>query len=315
MRKLKLVLFLLALLLCAYVFSTGVREAGGAVEAAARQPAAQAPKTGLAAAPDQTFARDGVTLRYREYGQGDPVVLVHGYTATLESLAGFGNVFAEGHRVVALDVRGFGRSAKFAEPSKFGQQMVDDVVRLMDHLKITRAHIVGHSMGALIAANVASRYPTRVSSASLVAGPFYADKPTFAKEAAPWVEDLESGKGLANFMQWLFPKMDPKLAGGMSAQAVKANDLPSLIAVMRSLPDLAVPGLRTPGVPALAAVGTADPLHPLSVRLAKSSPAVSLLELDGADHISVLARPELVRAMRELIQRAVSGTKPLRDAA
>jgi pimeloyl-ACP methyl ester carboxylesterase len=129
------------------------------------------------------------------------------------------------------------------------------------------------------------------------------------------VEDLESGKGLANFMQWLFPKMDPKLAGGMSAQAVKVNDLPSLIAVMRSLPDLAVPGLRTPGVPALAAVGTADPLHPLSVRLAKSSPAVSLLELDGADHISVLARPELVRAMRELIQRAVSGTKPLRDAA
>jgi pimeloyl-ACP methyl ester carboxylesterase len=64
----------------------------------------------------------------------------------------------------------FGRSSKFGDADKFGQKMVDDVVQLMDHLNIQRAHLVGHSMGALIAANVASRYPNRVSTAALVAG-------------------------------------------------------------------------------------------------------------------------------------------------
>lgn len=289
-------------------FATGVSERRQAA-------AAQAPVSRLATAADQIFSNDGVSLRYREFGGGEPVLLIHGYTANLESLAGLGNVFAEGHRVIGVDVRGFGKSSKFSEPARFGQLMVDDVVRLLDHLQIRRAHVVGHSMGALIAANVASRYPERVSSATLIAGPFYSDKPTFAKEVTPWITDLESGKGLVNFMQWLFPRMDPKMAAGFSAQSVKANDLPSLIAVMRSLPDLAITGVRAQSVKSLVAVGTADPLHPLSGPFVKSSADARLLELEGADHLNVLAKPELTKAMRELIQSAATASKPLRDAA
>jgi pimeloyl-ACP methyl ester carboxylesterase len=318
MKRLNAILFAVLLLILALSFGVNVREAGGSAYAYAAggvQPAATPPRARLAAAQEQLLSHDGVTLRYKEAGAGDPVVLIHGYTANLESLAPFAEGLVSSHRVIALDVRGFGKSSKFAEPTRFGQHMVDDVVRLMDHMKVSRAHLVGHSMGALIAANVAARYPARVTSATLVAGPFYADKPTFEKEAARWSADLESGKGLTNFLQWLFPAMPPAMVGGMSAQSVKANDLPSLIAVMRSLPDLAIPELRAAGVPALAAVGTGDPLHPLSVRLAKSSPAVTLLEMDGADHITVLARPELARAMRELLERATAGSKPLRDAA
>jgi pimeloyl-ACP methyl ester carboxylesterase len=192
---------------------------------------------------------------------------------------------------------------------------VDDVVRLMDHLKIPRAHLVGHSMGALISANVAARYPSRVSSVTLIAGPFYPDKATFTKETARWVADLEGGKGLANFMQWLFPKMEPAVATGASAQALKANDLPSLIAVMRTLPDLTIAGLSSPGVPAVVAVGTGDPLHPLSVDFANASANAKLLEIEGADHINVAANPDVIRAMRELIQRAAVTSGDWRDAA
>src|SRR6185436_6076227 len=105
---------------------------------------------------------------------------------------------------VALDARGFGRSTKFADPTRFGQNMVDDVVRLMDHLKIQRAHLVGHSMGALIAANVAARYPARVSTAALVAGPFWGE-PDITTESKRWTTDLEAGKGLENFVAWLLP--------------------------------------------------------------------------------------------------------------
>jgi pimeloyl-ACP methyl ester carboxylesterase len=286
------------LLLCTFV-------GGLATVAAERRPYLQAAATAtapLAASPDQTVTVEGATLRYKDIGTGVPVVLIHGYTANLESMLAVGAPLASTSRIVAFDVRGFGKSSKFAEPSRYGQAMVDDVMRLLDHLKIERAHLVGHSMGALIAANVAARYPDRVSSATLIAGPFYADKPTFAKEVKPWVSDLESGKGLNNFMLWLFPKVDPKLASGFSMQAVKNNDLPSLIAVMRSLPELAIRGLERANVPALVAVGTGDPLHPLSTSFAKASKAATYLEVAGADHVSIASNRELQQSMRQLIK-------------
>ena len=255
----------------------------------------------LAAAPDQVLTDEGVTLRYREFGTGDPVVLIHGYSTALESMTPLAEVLAPSHRVVAFDVRGFGRSSKFADPARFGQLMVDDVVRVLDHLRIDKAHLVGHSMGGLIAANVASRYPRRVVSATLIAAPFYADKPTFTREVTPWLADLESGKGLANFIQWLFPGMEAKMAASFSAQSLQRNDLPSLIAVMRSLPDLTVAGVRAPGVPLLVTVGTNDPLRALSSAFATASSGARLLEIEGADHINVAQSPDMLQAMRGLI--------------
>jgi pimeloyl-ACP methyl ester carboxylesterase len=277
---------------------------GTAVEA---QPAvAQLPAGPFAAVPDQFLNANGVTLRYKEVGRGDAVVLIHGYTATLESLSGVAERLATTHHVIAFDVRGFGKSSKFADAARFGQHMVDDVARLLDHLKIERAHLVGHSMGALIAANVAARYPGKVSSASLIAGPFYPDKKTFAAEASRWTADLQSGTGLTNFLQWLFPTMKPPMAAGMNAQVLKANDMASLIAVMQSLPELAISGLRVPGLASMVAAGAADPLHPLSIRFAKASVNARLLDVKDADHVTVIGRPELVQAMSELLKQATN---------
>lgn len=280
----------------------------GAVLTAGRPQAAPAPvatapaPAALTTAPDQQFTANGVTLRYREAGTGDAVVLIHGYSAALESMLGVAKALPQTHRMVALDVRGFGRSSKFAEPARFGQQMVDDVIRLMDHLQIPRAHVIGHSMGALIAANVAARYPGRVSTATLVAGPFYADAATFSKESAQWIADLEGGAGLANFMKWLFPAMKPEMAGMVNAQAMKGNDLGSLVGVMKSLPAMAVNGLPTGGNKALLVAGTGDPLHPLSVAFAKQSPGARLVEIPGGDHVGVITNAAAVAAMREHLQ-------------
>jgi pimeloyl-ACP methyl ester carboxylesterase len=263
-------------------------------------PAAAPPA--LLKAADQELTADGVTLRFRDAGAGDAVVLIHGYSAALESMAGIAGALPQ-YRTVALDVRGFGRSSKFAEPSRFGQLIVDDVVRLMDHLKISRAHVLGHSMGALIAANVAARYPDRVTSATLVAGPFYADEATFTRETERWVADLESGAGLKNFMLWLFPAFKPEMAAGINAQVMKTNDLPSLIAVMRSLPKLTVAGLPKNGHKVLLVAGTGDPLFPLSPPFAKQSPGARIVEVSGADHVNVITNAQAVTAIREQLQR------------
>lgn len=288
-----------ALIACSLLLGTPLLKASVLPQQAGAQTAA-APT--LLKAADQELTADGVTLRYREVGTGNPVILIHGYSASLESMAGIGQALPE-HRLIALDVRGFGRSSKFAEPARFGQLIVDDVVRLMDHLKITRAHLIGHSMGALIAANVVARYPDRVSSATLVAGPFYPDAAAFTSATSRWVADLESGKGLSNFMLWLFPTWKPEMAGMLNAQVLKVNDLGSLIAVMRSLPNLAIGGLSRNSEKVLLVAGTGDPLFPYSTAFAKQSRDARIVEIGGADHVSVITNPAAVAAIREQLQR------------
>jgi pimeloyl-ACP methyl ester carboxylesterase len=283
---------------CALSWPIAAHHAGRPAQAAAQTPASAVK---LAEALDQRFTRGDVTIRYREVGQGPAVLMVHGYSGNLASWFGFADLLSPSHRVIAVDVRGFGQSSKFADAAKFGEPMADDLVHLLDHLKIERAHLIGHSMGALIAANVAARYPSRVATAALVAGPFYADRATFVREAAPWIKDLESGQGLLNFFAWLFPKMDPKTAAMANTQALKTNDLASLIAVLRALPDLVVPPARALAVPALVTAGTGDPLHPLSVALARGSKA-RLLEIEDADHISILRSQEMLGAIRALLR-------------
>lgn len=272
----------------------------GIVSATARQTTV----AGIAAVPDQTLTADGVTLRYREVSTGEPVMLIHGYAGSLEVLIPVADALAPSHRVVALDVRGFGKSSKFADTGRFGQLMVDDIIRLMDHLKLARAHLVGHSMGAVMAANFAARHPARVMSATLIAGPFYPDKATFTKEVAPWVADLEGGKG-----------MPVDAAAKFSAQAMKMNDQQTLIAVLRSLPDLAIAGIHDRAVPSLVVVGTGDPLLPLSRGFAQASPGARLLEIERADHASIVTSTELIGAMREILRRRTASGARWREAA
>ena len=271
------------------------------LHASAPQVATATATASLATAADQQFTADGITLRYRDIGSGDPIVFIHGYTAALESLIGVANALPGDYRKVALDIRGFGRSTKFSEPSRFGQGMVDDVIRLMDHLNIQRAHLVGHSMGALIAANVVAKFPARVSTAALVAGPFWGE-PDITTETKRWTTDLENGNGLLNFIQWLFPGMDPKAAAATNAGMMKANDLGSLTASMRSLPQLAITGLPKDGARVILVAGTADPLFPLSTAFAKQTPGAKMVEIAGATHITVIMAPETVKAITAQLQ-------------
>jgi pimeloyl-ACP methyl ester carboxylesterase len=259
----------------------------------------------LAAAPDRFFTTDGVRLRYREIGRGEPVALLHGYTARLEFLGDLADSLARDHRVIVLDQRGFGESSKLSDPARFGRKMGDDVVALLDELNIRRAHLVGHSMGALIAANVAARFPDRAVSVGLIAGPFYPDSAAFAGLTGPWVTALERGEGLQGFLMWIFPGMPDSAAAGMSAQMLAANDMGSLRGAMRGMGGLVV-GRDLAGrirAPAVVAVGDGDPLLPQSQAIAAWWPSAQLLVLPGVNHVEVVLRPEVIAALRGLVRR------------
>jgi pimeloyl-ACP methyl ester carboxylesterase len=262
----------------------------------AQQAATTTAAPSLATAADQQFTSGDATIRYRDLGTGDPIIFIHGYTAALESMAAVANALPAGHRKIAMDVRGFGKSSKFGDAGKFGQLMVDDVIQLMDHLQIRRAHLVGHSMGALIAANVVDRYPNRVSTAALVAGPFW-DEAQMIAESKRWTTDLENGAGLTNFALWLLPGITPQVAAMTNAGMLKANDLPSLTESMRALPKLKITGLKKNGDKALLIAGTVDPLFPTSTAFARRSPGSKMVEVQGANHVNVITNAEAVKAM------------------
>jgi pimeloyl-ACP methyl ester carboxylesterase len=97
-------------------------------------------------------------LYYEVAGDGPPVLFVHGFTLDTRMWDDQWPVFAERYRVVRLDLRGYGRSQ--AEPA--GYSNMDDLVAVLDHLEIPRAHVIGLSMGATVVVDFALAHPERI---------------------------------------------------------------------------------------------------------------------------------------------------------
>ncbi len=110
----------------------------------------------------------GLDTYYGLEGQGDPVVLLHGWGTSSQSLAGVAASLRENFRVLSLDLPGFGWSQ--APPEAWGTgEYATHVFRLLDETGISRAALVGHSFGGRVAISLAARHPERVSRLALVA--------------------------------------------------------------------------------------------------------------------------------------------------
>jgi pimeloyl-ACP methyl ester carboxylesterase len=135
-----------------------------------------------------TAAVNGIRLHYAIYGHGTPVVLLHGGLANADYWGNQVAALAPHHTVIVIDSRGHGRSTRDARP--FGYDlMADDVVGLLDLLKLPKADIVGWSDGAIIGLDLALRHASRVgrvfvfAANTVTAGvvPDVEKNPTFAK--------------------------------------------------------------------------------------------------------------------------------------
>src|SRR5262245_47248426 len=101
----------------------------------------------IAKAEDQYFDSNGVKIHFVVEGSGDPVLLIHGFTIDLERqwrAPGVIAALAKDHQVIAFDNRGHGKSDKPHEPKQYGLEMIEDAARLLDHLQIKRAYVVGY---------------------------------------------------------------------------------------------------------------------------------------------------------------------------
>lgn len=118
----------------------------------------------------QTFDANGVKISYAVDGKGEPVVLIHGWLASGGlgwDLPGITAALAKDYQVIRLDMPGHGLSDKPTKEEAYGLELVEDVIRLLDRLKIKKAHIVGYSMGGIITAKLVAKYPERVLSGTL----------------------------------------------------------------------------------------------------------------------------------------------------
>lgn len=124
----------------------------------------------------QSFDSDGVQIAYIDVpakegaaGGGDPILLIHGF-ASNHAVNWVNTLWVRylteaGYRTIALDNRGHGQSEKLYEPTAYtSDRMAGDAVRLLQHLGIERADVMGYSMGARIAAHMALDYPNEVRS-------------------------------------------------------------------------------------------------------------------------------------------------------
>jgi len=239
--------------------------------------AAQAPKS-------QFFtASDGTKIHYFEIaGKGSPVLLIHGYTANAEGKwlkSNIAQTLAKNHRVIAIDARGHGRSDKPHDPAKYGPQMAADVVELLDHLKIPRAHIHGYSMGGGILTQLLARNQDRIISAIYGgSGPQESDP----KWLAQVPKDVEPPA--AN---------DPKAPRGESWSSYAGYDRAALDAVQKYpwKPGDREIDLQTVKVPVLAIVGSLDRPNARTHRLKRELKGAQIVIIPGETHGSVHLNP------------------------
>jgi pimeloyl-ACP methyl ester carboxylesterase len=245
---------------------------------------AQAPVTGYAPVGD-------TKLYYEIRGAGDPILLLHGGGGSSErSWPKEYDALARDFMVIKVDGRGHGRSPDGAGPLTYGR-LAADVVRLLDHLNLPRAHVVGHSMGAITALHLLVDYPDRVGTATLLAGTYHVDTYNPQTYAAMKLE------------------FDRLLRGEKQDSRWAITPLPVLRKLHDSLltgPTLTLRVLQTIRRPALIVMAGEDDFFAPAIgdQMHASIKDSELIHYPAATHrVQVTNSTELVSAIRDFITR------------
>ena len=227
------------------------------------------------------FHHGPVELACLDEGQGEPIVLVHGFGSSKQvnwvQLSWLTTLKGAGRRVIAFDNRGHGQSTKLFDPAEYHTtKMAEDVRALLDHLGVPRADVMGYSMGARIAAFLALAHPDRVRSmvlgglgSHLIDGVGLPESIAEALEA-PSLDDVA----------------DPQGRKFRAFADQTRSDRRALAACIRGsrqvLSREQAASIRTP---TLIAVGTKDPIAGSAEGLAAVMPNARALPIPDRDHM------------------------------
>lgn len=245
------------------------------------------------------FDADGVEIAYDDVGSGPPIVLVHGFASsrhgTWQDTGWYDALREDGRRVIALDCRGHGDSGKPQESAAYGRDtMAADVVRLLDHLGIDEADLMGYSMGGGLALRLLVARPER-----------------FNAVVAAGVGESLLGEG----------ERGPEIAEALEADDLEAvrtqrgrefrifaenrdNDLGALAAVQRARgPGPDADSLAEASLPTLVIAGDEDDLVGRPEPLAAAIPGAESVAVPGVDHLSTTDHPAFEAAVLDFLDR------------
>jgi pimeloyl-ACP methyl ester carboxylesterase len=228
-----------------------------------------------------SFKNGDVEIAYLDEGEGEPVVLVHGFASTKEvnwvATGWVTELNRAGRRIVALDNRGHGASSKLYDPSAYhSATMAEDVRALLDHLKFESADVMGYSMGSRITAFLTVKHPGRVRSA------------IFGGLGIRLVEGVGLPESIAEALETpsLDDVSDPTGRVFRIFADQTKSDLRALAACIRgsrqTLSRAEVAAIRAP---ILVAVGTKDQVAGSAHELAALIPDARALDIPDRDHM------------------------------
>ncbi len=274
---------------------------------------------GTVDADEGTFDSNGVKIRYVTEGTGEAVVLIHGWMGDSSmwgrDRSGNTKLKAEdGFQAIALDCRGHGKSDKPHDAAMYGPEMAADVVRLLDHLKIEKAHLIGYSSGSFIAGKVAATHPERVLSvvyggqAPLVVEARSAGGGT--SEVEVFAKAVDEGGDLGSYIIEVTPAGRPKPTMEQANVAARfmfaGKDVKAFAAAGRSFGELEITEaeLKRCEAPVMFIHGGNESNY-LKDRVAAVRKLLGRGEVvivEGADHMTTLAKPAFGTAIVEFLK-------------
>lgn len=245
---------------------------------------------------------NGLSFYYEEQGKGPPLILGHSLTLDGQMYAAALPLLAREHRVINIDLRGHGRSAKPDVPFSL-EDMAEDVYQLMQALKLEDAFYAGLSMGGMIGMRLAIQHPESVRA--LVLMDTSAKEEPRRKEYEEIAENLKQmgpSEPVADFVLQLllseqFRKEHPELTQQIKQKLLNADitgQYWSSMAVIRRKSVLEL--LKNVHIPALVIVGDKDIATPIeeAKAIAEALPNAELQVIPNAGHLTILEQPEPV---------------------
>jgi len=255
------------------------------------------------------FVSDGVPIHYTDEGKGEPVVLLHGFVMNADlNWRNYGIIQAlsRKYRVLAMDLRGHGLSGKPHAADAYGLHMVEDVRRLLEHVSISRCHLVGYSTGGFITLKFQTLYPERLLSAASAGMAHMGADEEVLETLARIGEALEMRGDFRPLLErldiptrGLYPRLRMWVLG-------RINDTAALAQVIRAFPAFEVTedALRSNTVPSLTLVGTKDPVAEGAEAMHAVMGNHRLVWLEGGDKLTSLALPGFLAALEEHLRAA-----------